>query len=373
MEPVQEAIVIDIGSSLTRAGLAANDAPKLQMPTVVGRSFIGSAITLDQKDLYIGREAINKKDILQLAYPVRNSQVKSWPEVEKIYQHVFFNELNIDPAMHKLMVCEPPLNPKPAREKVTEFMFESLNVFELYLANTSVMSLFATGRTTGIVVESGLSETQVVPIYEGFALPHATLKLSVGGEQVTNFLIENLKQRKNELPPTKEFEVAQQMKEKICYCATDYQQEINTSAELLTIAKEYELPDGNIITVTVERFRSPEVLFQPALLNKDEPGVHDLCYNSIMKCDADIRRELYGNMVLSGGNTMFPHMKNRFDRDMKALAPSNIEIKVKAPPERKHLAWLGGAILASLSRFEMWITKAEFDEVGTSIVHKKCF
>jgi len=138
--------------------------------------------------------------------------------------------------------------------------------------------------------------------------------------------------------------------------------------------KTYELPDGNIITVGSERFRCPEVLFQPSLVGKEASGVHDTSFQSIMKCDVDIRKDLYSNVVLSGGTTMFGGIGERMTKELTALAPSTMKIKVVAPPERKYSVWIGGSILSSLSTFQqMWISKSEYDDAGPTIVHRKCF
>eukprot|EP00478_Filoreta_tenera_P001859 GABV01001900.1.p1 GENE.GABV01001900.1~~GABV01001900.1.p1 ORF type:complete len:145 (-),score=39.56 GABV01001900.1:252-686(-) len=140
------------------------------------------------------------------------------------------------------------------------------------------------------------------------------------------------------------------------------------------LEKNYELPDGQVITVGNERFRCPEVLFQPSLIGLEQDGIHKLAYESIMKCDVDIRRDLYGNSVLSGGTTMFPGIAERVHKELTHLAPASIKVKIVAPPERKYSVWIGGSILASLSTFQqMWITKQEYDESGPSIVHRKCF
>ena len=368
-----EAIVIDIGSYTIRAGLSGHDSPKIFEETVVGRPRLAGAVTIDHKDLYIGREAMEKRDILELSHPVKYSTVQNWEDIDKIYHHIFFNQLLADPNQSRVLIMEPPLNKRINREKITELMFETFSSGGFYLANSSVMSLFATGRTTGIVIESGLNETSVVPIYEGYALPQATLKLPIGGEEITNFLITNLKERDIDLPFSKEFEVAQELKEKHCYLSTDYQQEMNAVGMSMSMTKECELPDGNKIMLSSERFKSPEILFQPLLVGVDQAGIHELTYNAAVKCDVDIRKQLFGNIILSGGNTIFPKIKDKLSRDIKSLAPGNIDTMVKAPPERKNLAWIGGAILSSLDRFKMWVGRGEYDEYGPAVVHRKCF
>merc|ERR1711916_370343 len=217
----------------------------------------------------------------------------------------------------------------------------------MYVAIQAVLSLYASGRTTGIVLDSGDGVSHTVPIYEGYALPHAILRLDLAGRDV---------------------------KEKLCYIALDYDTELKSTAESSDKEKTYELPDGNIITVGAERFRCAEVLFQPSFIGKEASGIHDTSFQSIMKCDVDIRKDLYANVVLSGGTTMFQGIGERMTKELTALAPSTMKIKVVAPPERKYSVWIGGSILSSLSTFQqMWISKGEYDESGPTIVHRKCF
>ena len=140
------------------------------------------------------------------------------------------------------------------------------------------------------------------------------------------------------------------------------------------IEKAYELPDGQVITLGKERFRCPEALFQPSFVGMESAGIHELIYNSIMKCDVDIRKDMYNNIVLSGGSTMFPGITERLKKELVALAPSTMRIRIIAPLERKYLTWIGGSILAHLPTFNlMWISKEEYDESGPAIVHRKCF
>ncbi|CAF1467846.1 unnamed protein product [Rotaria sordida] len=367
-------IVIDNGSGTIKAGIAGDDSPRVIIPSVVGRLRHSKTLPeTSQTDLFIGYKALNNKEILSVHYPIEHGIITNWDDMEKIWHHIFYNELHVVPEEHPVLLSEASLNPIANREKMAKILFEQFNTPAMYVANQGVLSFYTLGRTAGIILEIGDGVSHTVPINEGYAIPHAISRVDIAGRDLTDFMVRLLAERGYAFTTTAEREIVRDMKEKLGYVALDFEQELITTKHSNIIEKNYELPDGQRITIGNERFRCSEAIFTPTIIGQRELGIAELLYDSIMKCDIDIRSIFYSNSLLSGGTTMFPGFADRMQKEMTKLAPPNRRIRIVAAPDRKLSAWIGGSILGSLSTFQrMWITKQEYNESGPSIVHRKC-
>ena len=373
-EAVPNIIVIDSGSYHTKAGFAGDVVPRT-VPSVIGRPRGAYAGVMGQNVFYAGDEALAKRGILTLKWPMDgiqpNGGIKTdWDDMEKVWHHTFYNELRVQPEEHPVLLTEAPLNPKASRERMVTIMFETFNVPAMFSAPAALLSLFAAGRNTGIVIDLGEHATYAVPFYDGHLIAHAVLRLDLGGGDLTNWMVKLLTERGHSFTTTSEREMVRGIKETLAYVALDFDQEMQTAAQSSALEKSYELPDGQVITIGNERFRCPEALFQPSFLGMEAAGIHELTYNSIRKCSMDTWIELYANVVVSGGSTEYAGFADRLSKELTALAPASMKPKIIAPPERKYSAWIGGSVIASLSSFPtMWISKQEYDESGPSIIH----
>lgn len=368
------AVVVDNGSATIKAGFAGQDAPGAVFPTIVGKPrHTGVMVGMGQTDAYVGEEAQSKAAILTLTAPIERGVVVNWDDMEKVWHHAFYNALRVAPEEHAVLATEAPRSQSAARERITQIHFETFNVPAFYLATPALLALFASGRTTGVVVDLGAGATHIVPIVEGHPLTHAILRMDFAGHALDEYLVRMLSERGYSFDTTAARGAVRDIKESLAYAASDFDDEMTKAASGTDLEKSYVLPGGQVITVGNERFRVVEALFQPSFMGVESDGLHTMVYDSIMKCDVDVRKDLYNNVILAGGTSMFPGLTDRMNKELTALAPSTMKIKMIAPPERKHSAWIGGSVLASLSTFQaMWITKEEYDQEGPAIVHRRC-
>jgi actin-related protein 2 len=266
---------------------------------------------------------------------------------------------------------------------MVEVMFEKYGFNGVFIAIQAVLTLYAQGLLTGVVMDSGDGVTHICPVYEGFALPHLTRRLDIAGRDITKYLIKLLLLRGYAFNHTADFETVRQMKEKLCYVGCDIEQEQRLALETTCLVEQYTLPDGRTIRMSGERFEAPEALFQPHLINIEGVGVAELLFNTIQAADIDTRPEFYKHIVLSGGTTMYPGLPSRLERELKQLylervlkgdtgKLSKFKIRIEDPPRRKHMVFLGGAVLADImkNKDDFWMSKAEYEEKGLGCLEK---
>ncbi|KAJ2726679.1 centractin- actin- protein of the dynactin complex [Coemansia sp. Benny D115] len=371
-------VVIDNGSGVIKAGFAGDDQPKSFFSASVGRPkhlrMMAGAV---EGDYFIGRQAEELRGLLRINYPLEHGVVTDWEDMEKIWSYLYNDELKTLSEEHPVLLTEAPLNPAANREQAAQIFFETFNVPAFYTSIQAVLSLYASGRTTGVVLDAGDGVSHAVPVFEGFALPHAIQRMDLAGRDVTEYLQMLLQKAGCNLYTSAEKEVVRCAKEKVCYVALDAAKE---EKELSTVgdgsrarSEAFRLPDGHVINLGSERFRAPEILFQPDIVGLEYPGIHQLVADAIGRADIDLRRSLYSNVVLSGGTTLTRGFGDRLLAELRKQAVKDCKIKISAPPERKYSTWIGGSILASLSTFKkMWVSAEEYQE-DSDVIHKKFF
>jgi len=433
MTAMNQPVVIDNGSGVIKAGFAGEQVPKCRFRSYIGRPkherVMAGAL---EGDKFIGPRAEEYRGLLSLNYPIENGIVNDWNDMELIWKYLYTKEqLNAKSGDHPVLLTEAPNNPIQNREKAAEIMFEHLSVPALFVSIQAVLSLYASGRTTGCVLDCGDGVTHAVPVYEGFALNNSIRRVDIAGREVTRYLQLLLRREGHRFTTTAEFETVRTIKEKAGFVVPDMRVALNqaakahmaqasekskssTAANAKAAAsassskdklkdkiapasgsgdsasgskssssainlydprepREYVLPDGKHINISTCRFKAPEVLFRPDLIGSEEDGIHQTLVTAIQKSDLDLRSQLYSNIVLSGGTTLFEGFGDRLMREIKdQVQGQDIKVRISAPAERMYSTWYGGSVLASLDTFRrMWITKQEYENEGAKRMYLK--
>lgn len=433
------AIVIDLGSHTCKAGYAGEDAPKAVFPSVVGamdqmdvddagnnnerNSSVDSKNSLKDSErgkgkrkLYVGSQALGfRRDHMEVLSPIKDGIVADWDIVDSIWDHALRECLLVDPKEHPMLLAEPSSNMQQQREKTVELMFEKYNVPALFLAKNAVLTSFASGRATSLVVDSGGGSTTVAPVHDGYVLQKAVATSPIGGEVLTDCLMKSLESKGIVIKPRYSFKrkeirpgefqtvdldfpnttesyklysqrvIASDIKECVCRAPDTPYDEASYSNIPMT---SYELPDGQTIEIGADRFKIPDILFNPSLVqtipgvesfaefSPNVRGLPQMVIESINRCDVDIRRELFSSILLAGGTASMQQLKERLEKDLLEESPQAARVKVLASghaTERRFSVWIGGSILASLGSFQqMWFSKSEYEEHGASYVQRKC-
>jgi len=376
----QPAIIIDNGSGTTKAGFATKEGhhgPKIEFPSIIGRPRHKSLNQIGGRPdaIFVGAEAEAKRGILKCSYPVEKGYVQN---IQDTYL-LWLEALRMLPdGMAKvkdtgLVLTEAPLNSWKNREELVELALEKLQAAGVSLQVQGVLSLYSYGNITGTVCEIGDGVTHTIPIFDGFCLPHAVNRVDIGGRDLTSYMQKLMMEEGVSLTSSAEFEIVRDLKEKYCKVSQSFASDIEKKSGYEEVS--HTLPDGQVIKINSQQIRVPEALFDPSMIGADEKGIHQMVADSVKKSDIDLREDLYANILLSGGSSMFGGIESRLQSEVQSLIPSAVKSKVKAERHRKFGAFIGGAMVASLPTFDesMYITRSELREYGPDIITRKCF
>ena len=269
------------------------------------------------------------------------------------------NALNADLTKNPILLTEAVCVSAADREKMTKIMFETFNATKVYIGDQSILSLYAAGRKEGFILSSGHGVTQIVPCYQGFVYRPAASRIDVGGSDLTEQLCKLLAERGEQVSS----DTACHIKETQCYVALNPDTETPED-------KTYKLPDGREIVLKKERIQCPEFFLKT-------PNLFEMIKGAITKCSEEKGMELnslYSDIVLSGGNVLFPGMSKRIEKELQAIAPTDVKVSVIPPAGDVNSSFIGGSILTCLveAMQPLWITKKDYEDNGPAIVHTKC-
>mmetsp|Transcript_4053 Transcript_4053/g.14161 ORF Transcript_4053/g.14161 Transcript_4053/m.14161 type:complete len:420 (-) Transcript_4053:47-1306(-) len=399
------AVVIDNGTGYSKLGFAGNVEPSYIIPTCIGvndsaaKAPQKSAGRLDDLDFLIGDEALANSNKYTINYPIRHGQIENWDHMERFWQHNIFKYLRCDPEEHYFLLTEPPLNPPENREYTAEIMFETFNVAGLYIGVQAVLALAASlaskrgsGSTlSGTVIDSGDGVTHVIPVSDGFVIGSSIKSVPIAGRDLTAFVQQLMRERGENIPPEDAMDVARKVKENHCYTCSDLAKEF---AKHHREPEKYHKRVSGVKRATgvpwsadvgYERFLAPEVFFQPEIFSADYvTPLPELVNQAIVSSPIDARRNLYKNIVLSGGSTMYKDFGRRLQRDIKRMVDTRIseseasnggtlkaqavEVNVLTHHMQRFAVWFGGSVLASSPEFYTAAhTKADYEEYGPNI------
>lgn len=367
-------IVLDNGSGTIRCGFSADETPRVCYSNILGRpkykkiEYLPSDISMN--DTFVGNQAQLKRGLLKLEYPIDHGNIENWNSMELIWENVLkrdlgrgINDEKIDISYneHAMLITEHPFTTRKQREKMCEIMFESFGLNAINVSIPTVLSLYSTGRTTGVSVDIGDGVACVAPIYEGFVLPGSIRRINLAGRDITKQLRIEVMKNGYSMNSSSEFEIIRNMKERLVFASTNKHYENNS-------IRDFQLPDGKFLKMANQSLVRPsELLFQPDTFGFEDPSIQDTIYNCIMKTDMDLRKKMFETIVLSGGSTLMKNFGSRLLFELRKL-DDEVKLKMYASPERRNNCFIGGSILSSLSTFnKIVVTKKQFIEDSNCI------
>lgn len=355
-------LVVDLGSGMVKAGRAEAEMPSAHFSAIVGVPKYDVVMAGSESETaFVGPEAQEKRGVLSISYPVQSGIILDWRMGEQLLEYLFSRELKIDPQEFRVLVATAPDAPATNQARLVTTLFERFEVAGCQLVSSAELVMAAAGSSTGLVVDIGDGVCTVVPVVEGRQVLAAVVRSDLGGHTVTEAMQTTLLEEGIDLRRTSAgFEIARSVKEQVCFVAADYAQETERGQ-----AAAAELPDGTVIRPAVSRFKAPEILLNPGLLGYEGQGLAALVNEAIGKADPAHRAALWNNVVLAGGTSALPGLKERLAAELTTLSPKEKITVVTAHQDSRYATWKGGAILAQRPGFaDRWITRALYEEHG---------
>ena len=385
-------IIIDNGSGYIKAGLSTSQYPDITMPALIGRPMLRYAEQLEDiklKPIMIGDEVTPVRSLLELTYPMKEGIIQNDEDMDRLWTYTIKEKLNQkdDLSNRKVLLTEAPSNPNKNKEKMCEILFEKLGVGFTNIEPQAKLTVFAEGLQTAMVLDSGDGVTHCIPIVDTYIMHHNIKRLNIAGRHITDYLIRLLQLKGYAFNSSADFETIRELKEEYCFVSCDIEGDRKLDKETTYYNSYKKLPDGRKIRISNEKFEATEILFNPFLFQSEQPGIHEIVYESINACPIDVRKNLYKNIVLSGATTMFPGYVSRLEKEIKNLYINKnlklsgdktikIDMNIIDSPRRKFSVFIGACVLANTynnsNTEEYWITKKEWEETGADIILKKC-
>jgi len=378
---------IDNGGGSIKAGVGISKRPQSTIHSIVGHP---KKAEIGFSDTFFGEQAQMKNEIsnnnVLLSRPIEHGLITHWEDMTKLWRHIFHEQLDCadDVENSHIMLSEAPLTPKLQREKSAQIMFETFNVSGYHSKNTAVLELYSHGHTTGMVVGSGFDSTYTVPIYQGYALAHASRKMEFGGDTINQQLLKLLHAQHFSFGGlSSQTEVLEHMKRQKCYVSAEFEAELKQKDSALwkmanANTAKYALPDGHEVHLGSNRFEAAEVFFQPRLMGGHRArkcsSVCDAALQSLYALNMDLRMEVVPRLCLAGGGTLLNGFAERFGKDLRAMVPASMKLQIHTKEGREYAAYIGASLFTTMSSFkEAVVTQDEYEECGPKIVHRKCF
>ena len=381
LEYLKLPIIIDIGSGEIKAGFSGEEKPKVTFNNYFGEPKYKKIIrtfdneTKEKTEQYIGEDCDKYLGLIKLRYPVIHGSFENESDILTIFSHIF-TKLGLNSQEikeHPVLITEPILNPSKNREQITHTLVDNLGVPGIFFASQPLLSLFSTSATSGTVLESGEGVTQSCVVYEGYSIPSSYERYNYGGKDVTEFLRDLLKKKGYHFYNSTELKIINDIKENLCYLQINKRNDSYKKTNHIK-SSPYYLPDGSNISIGEERILAPELLFNPEYTGKEYLGFTDMIISSINRIDIDLKKSSYENIWLSGGNTSFKELDGKLVNELKNKLGKDYRINIfeneKINP--KYRCWVGGNIISTMEVFKtMWVTRYEWNEKGSRIIHIK--